>query len=201
MSSPTLESQYEAPSGFRRVIATWFRVPLTPPELPHQLHEYYAVFKPTRGFLNYLRLKFVVGLVIAGLFMLFGVGFFSLTTYLVTFIGLPFAIAIEVVSALIGFTAIHLRYDATWYVLSERSLRIRRGIWVIHETTITFENIQNVRVTRGPLQQLFGISSLVVETAGGGQMTAGGQGEGHTGLIEGIANADQIRDQILCEKL
>jgi uncharacterized membrane protein YdbT with pleckstrin-like domain len=46
-----------------------------------------------------------------------------------------------------AYIAIHLRYDTTWYVHGDRSLRIRRGIWVIHETTLTFENIQNVKTT------------------------------------------------------
>ena len=69
--------------------------------------------------------------------------------------------------------ALHLRFDTTWYVMTERSLRIRRGIWVIREMTITFENVQNVKVQQGPLQRFFGISSLVVETAGGGSAEPG----------------------------
>ena len=36
------------------------------------------------------------------------------------------------------------------------------------ETTITFENIQNVTVQQGPLQRLFGIADVRVDTAGGG---------------------------------
>ena len=64
--------------------------------------------------------------------------------------------------------AMHLRYDTTWYVLTNRSLRIRRGIWMIHETTITYENVQNVSVNQGPLQRIFGIADVLVQTAGGG---------------------------------
>lgn len=199
MSSPTLPTETPAASGLWVLLSRLFRVPLTPPELPRRDGEFYTAFKPSHGFLNYLRVQFIVGLVAAGLFMLFGVGFFSITTYLATIIGLPFAIAIEVISGIIGFTAIHLRYDTTWYVLGERSLRLRRGVWVIHETTITFENIQNVRITQGPLQRLFGISNLIVETAGGGKITADGKSEGHTGLIEGVAHADKIRDMILAQ--
>src|SRR5262252_829179 len=56
----------------------------------------------------------------------------------------PLALAVMVLPDIVAYVAIHLRYDTTWYVLTHRSLRIRRGIWVIHETTITFENVQNV---------------------------------------------------------
>ena len=65
--------------------------------------------------------------------------------------------------------AIHLRYDTTWYVLSDRSMRIRCGILNIYETTITYENIQNVSIHQGPLQRYDGFSDVHVETAGGGK--------------------------------
>jgi uncharacterized membrane protein YdbT with pleckstrin-like domain len=68
----------------------------------------------------------------------------------------------------IAYVGLHLRYDTTWYVFTDRSLRIRRGIWVIHETTITFENVQNVAVAQGPVQRYFGIADVIVQTAGGG---------------------------------
>ncbi len=112
------------------------------------------------------------------------------------------ALIIAVVPDVIAYIAIHLRYDTTWYVMTDRSLRIRRGIWVIRETTITFENIQNVGVNQGPLQRWFGIGNVVVETAGGGvapQQGAHGASANtsHQGLMEGIADAQRIRDQIL----
>ena len=85
-----------------------------------------------------------------------------------------------------------------WYVMSARSLRCRRGIWIILEHTITFENVQNVYVTRGPVETLFGISEIVVETAGAAE------GEGHSryaagnkAIFEGIENPQEIRELIL----
>jgi uncharacterized membrane protein YdbT with pleckstrin-like domain len=99
----------------------------------------------------------------------------------------------------VSYLAIYLRYDTTWYVFSDRSMRLRRGIWLIRESTITFENIQNVKVTQGPLQRLFGIANVVVETAGGGsaQSEPGGGLGMHAGLIEGVAEAAEIRDSIM----
>jgi uncharacterized membrane protein YdbT with pleckstrin-like domain len=84
--------------------------------------------------------------------------------------------------------------------MSDRSLRIRRGIWVIHETTITFENVQNVTMRQGPIQRWYGIADVVVETAGGGS-AHGAEGmqatAAHRGLIEGVSNAEQIRDLMM----
>jgi membrane protein YdbS with pleckstrin-like domain len=83
--------------------------------------------------------------------------------------------------------------------MTDRSLRIRRGIWVIHETTITFENVQNLKVQQGPVQRHFGIANLIVETAGAG---GDSHNKGHSrinnqGVIEGVANAPELRDRIL----
>jgi uncharacterized membrane protein YdbT with pleckstrin-like domain len=93
--------------------------------------------------------------------------------------------------------AIHLRYDTTWYVLTERSMRLRRGIWMTSEVTITFENVQNVRVRSGPVQRHFGIADVVVETAGGGKRDEYGRTTLSHGVIEGVANAEEIRDLVM----
>src|SRR5262249_38223695 len=100
----------------------------------------------------------------------------------------------------VAYVAIHLRYDTTWYVLTHRSLRNRRGIWVIHETTTTFENVQNVSVDSGPLQRWFGIANVKVDTAGGGTSKTSHAGTTPTpprGMLERIDNAEEIRALIL----
>jgi Bacterial PH domain len=111
------------------------------------------------------------------------------------------ALALAILPDIVVYIAIHLQFDTTWYVMTGRSLRIRRGIWTIHETTITFENVQNVEVNQGPVQRLFGIADVRVDTAGGGGRPAGHDGQAamntHRGLIEGVSNAPQIRDLIL----
>src|SRR5262249_10823496 len=110
-------------------------------------------------------------------------------------------LALALLPSSVVYIAIHLQYDTTWYVMTGRSLRIRRGIWTIHETTITFENVQNVEVNQGPVQRLFGIADVRVDTAGGGGRAAGHEGQAasntHRGLIEGVSNAHEIRDLVL----
>src|SRR6185503_2577754 len=81
-------------------------------------------------------------------------------------------------------------------------LRIRRGIWVIRETTITFENVQNVEVAQGPVQRYFGIADVIVQTAGGGASKKSSHGgerssAAHVGILQGVDNADAVRDLIL----
>jgi membrane protein YdbS with pleckstrin-like domain len=186
-------------NGVWGVLTQVFCVPRDAPVLPVQGNEEITTRKPSLGFLQYLKIKFWVGLV------------FVLILTMVLSIALAgndspwlwIAVSVEVVLLVVGsviaYLTIHLRFDTMWYVFSDRSMRLRRGIWLIRESTITFENIQNVKVTQGPLQRLFGIADVVVETAGGGGAQAEpGAGLGmHAGLIEGVAEAAQIRDSIL----
>jgi membrane protein YdbS with pleckstrin-like domain len=187
--------------GIWGVLTGWFRVPQHPPTLPTPPGEEPDAFRPARGFLDYMRLQFA--------FVMFGLSFglFILWVALIAkspaggLLTAPLPIIALVVGGVVGFLALHLRYDTTWYVMSGRSIRLRRGIWVIRETTITYENVQNVTVRQGPVQRLFGIADVQVETAGGGAAIPQQQGRpsmgGHHGLIEGIANAQEIRDRIL----
>lgn len=187
--------------GVWSIITKWFRVPEEPPQLAGADDADIYSFRPAEGFLRYLKLAFWIGLVAFDGGLLAG---WILLTLTIPWMGILLAVpiwAIMVLPDIVVYVAIHLRYDTTWYVLSDRSMRIRRGIWSIHETTITYDNIQNVAIRQGPLQRYFGISNVLVETAGGGA-TAGGEGAGvvgHSGLLEGIANADEVRNLILAK--
>jgi hypothetical protein len=71
---------------------------------------------------------------------------------------------------------------------------------LIRETTVTFENVQNVELKQGPLQRHFGFSNLVVQTAGGGgasKQKGHAQTNPHEGLVEGLADATRVRDLIM----
>jgi hypothetical protein len=103
----------------------------------------------------------------------------------------------------LGFTyaALRLDYELRWYIVTDRSLRIRSGLWTVQETTMSFANLQQVAITQGPLERLLRISNVRVESAGGGGKTAA-SGEGddsglHSGVFQGVENAEQIRDLIL----
>lgn len=185
-------------TGVWGVLARWFRVPQNPPTLPIAPGGFAESFRPAPEFLRYLKFWFWIALLPPDVAIFIG---WAAIAAFIPWLGavlLPVALFWAVAPDIVAYVALHLRYDTTWYVMTDRSLRIRRGIWSIHETTITFENVQNVRITQGPLQRAFGISTLVVETAGGGAERGKGQpAAGHSGIIEGITDAERWRDLIL----
>lgn len=186
--------------GIRLVLARLLRVPFHAASIPVGAGELLDAFHPAIG---WLRIKQVT----QGFFFVMSAGgtvvltlinenFSETSSFLLT-LWLP--LTILVVGLIWTLLCLRLRYDCTWYVLTERALRIRRGLIVIQETTITYENVQNVSVTQGPLQRLFGISNIVVETAGGG--AASGQSEQGSpgGLIEGVGRAEALRERIMTQ--
>jgi membrane protein YdbS with pleckstrin-like domain len=190
--------------GLWRVLVDWFRVPKEPPTLPAREGEYLASFRPAPGFLRYLRFWFWIALLavdvaLTAAYVAAAAALIVGGLWWVALLLLPVALFVIVVPDIFAYVAIHLRYDTTWYVMTERSLRIRRGMMVIHETTITFENVQNLKLRQGPLQRHFGIADLVVETAGSGgaQGHEGRAGVDNRGVIEGIDNAPEVRERIL----
>jgi membrane protein YdbS with pleckstrin-like domain len=186
--------------GIWGVLTQWFRVPAEPLSLPVTAGERLESFRPSEGFLRYLKFRFWVALFAVDTALTVGWIILTLARPTLALWLAPVALAVIVLPDIVAYVAIHLRYDTTWYVLTRRSLRIRRGIWVIHETTITFENIQNVSVDSGPLERWFGIANVVVDTAGGGP-SKDSEGKSssnpHRGIIEGIENAGEIRNLIL----
>ena len=101
--------------------------------------------------------------------------------------GLPFTFYLQ-----------RLNYRLRWYIVTDRSLRIRSGIWSVEELTMTFANIQDIGVTAGPLQGFLGLADLEVRSAGGGG--GGPKGErraSHAARFEGVENVEALRDLIV----
>ena len=122
----------------------------------------------------------------------------------------PWAIPVIWLLKLIGFLAYlaqlpltyairRLDYEMRWYVVTDRSLRIRTGTWRVQELTMSFANLQQVVVTQGPLQRLLGLADVRVQSAGGGsgQGPQGQESSLHVGHFHGVENAVEIRDLIL----
>lgn len=186
--------------GIWGMLSGFFCVPRTSPILPAIDRESVVSRKPSPGFLRYLKFQFWVSIaIITIIVMVASIVILIASEEPLVLIGSVAVVILFAAISLIGYLAIYLRFDTTWYVFSDRSMRLRRGIWLIRESTITFENVQNVKVTQGPLQRFFGIANVVVETAGGGgAVNEAGAGLGmHAGLIEGVAEAAEIRDSIM----
>ncbi len=200
MSAPVDAAAAWIYRGVWASVVALFRVPAQPPTLP-TAGEAIRAIRPAPGFLRYLKFFFwlllIPGDVIpVALWLSIAVARPSIAVWLVV----PLLIVMAAPD-IVAYVAIHLRYDTTWYVITDRSLRIRRGVWVINETTISFENVQNVEVRQGPVQRYFGIADVVVQTAGGG--TRHGKGDGssslasHVGILQGLEDAEVVRDGIL----
>lgn len=94
-----------------------------------------------------------------------------------------------------------LSWELRWYMVGERSLRIRHGLWSVREQTMTIANIQNMIVRQGPLQRYFGISDLEIHTAGGGGSgsdddTSEKKDSFHVGRLRGLKDASALRNKI-----
>jgi len=197
-TAPAKESTAWVYEGVWAVLAGLFKTPREGPTLPVRAGEACDTFHPAPGYLRYLKLWFWIGLVIVD-------GSIAIAWLLIATanrqLGLALAVPALLLATLpdvVAYLAIHLRYDTMWYVLTEHSMRLRRGIWVIGEVTITYENIQNVAVRSGPVQRLFGIADVAVETAGAGASHGEpSRAVSNRGLIQGVADAARIRELIM----
>ena len=108
------------------------------------------------------------------------------------------ALVFLVVSRVFALAMVKLDFEKRWYVVTDRSLRVREGVVLVREATVTFANIQNISISQGPIQRMLGIADLRVDTAGGGG-SAGAHGKHqlhslHTTWFRGVNNANEIRE-------
>ncbi len=87
-------------------------------------------------------------------------------------------------------------YELRWYIITDTSITVRQGAWTVREITVSYQNIQNVSVSQGPLERFFGFANLQIDTAGSGGKHPKGANP-NKAVLRGITNAQQIRDIIL----
>lgn len=91
-----------------------------------------------------------------------------------------------------------LDYEMRWYAITSTSVRVRSGVLIMKEVTISFRNAQNVQVKQGPIERLFGISTLQIDTAGGGSPGKQEPGQtSHRAELRGLEDVAGIREQVL----
>jgi len=188
--------------SWRRLVAAVLRVPPEPQSPPGTVQR---SFRASRNYLRYKLFKWgaqqlatVFGLVAVGAIIpkieLMMVARILLIIeaagWVLFFAAIPFSLAVVV-----------LDFEMRWYMMTDRSLRIREGIFVVREKTMTFANIQKTTVHQGPLQRLLGIADVEVRSAGGGSGKGHEDEEGrhlvHVGHFRGVDGAERIRDLIL----
>ena len=181
------------------------RVPPEPHDPMGDVHSL-RVFRAAPGYLRYLTLAWAlseIGILLGGLLVFIPLAIAAATglaVILTTALGLVAAM-IFLGQAGLTFFSLRLNYEMRWYKVTDRSLRIRAGVWNVHEMTMTFANVQNITISQGPLERLFGISDVKVDTAGGGGSSGShGNAEGlnlHVATFRGVDNPEEIRDLML----
>ena len=107
-------------------------------------------------------------------------------------------IAAFLVQLPLTYALARIEFEQHWYIVTDRSLRIRTGVLSLSESTMSFANLQQVEVKQGPIQRLLGLADVRVRSAGGGHGSDEDEGEGlHTGVFHSVANAPEIRDLML----
>jgi membrane protein YdbS with pleckstrin-like domain len=193
---------------FQKSCERLLRIP-PPPEPPPGDETTARIFTAAPNFFRYLTLIWALGSLFSLVIVLVAVvpvtiGFLDMQKHHRPYAALLFiipALVFILVTAqrLFAFAILRLDFDKRWYVVTDRSLRIREGVLTVKEMTITFANIQNISISQGPIQRALGIADLQVETAGGGGGAQEGKGLSqnlHTGLLRGIANANEVRELI-----
>ena len=197
-------------SVFRQLAEKWLRIP-PEPEPPPGDEASARVFRAAPKFLQYLKVmwgittgfSFLLALVPIGIIIaIFVEGRGGHGEVVAAMFGLELLLlAVLTGHALFRLALVHLNYEKRWYLVTDRSLRIREGVATVREITFTFANIQNLSVTQGPIQRLLGIADLKVETAGGGSGASAHQQQSvglnlHTAYFRGIDNAEELKGLI-----
>ncbi len=75
-------------------------------------------------------------------------------------------VPVAIFAALQIFVLPHRIYRRWGYDMGDEQLRVLRGFLWRTDTIVPFNRIQHIDVAQGPLQRLFGLSTLIVHTAG-----------------------------------
>src|SRR5262245_53893967 len=151
------------------------------------------------GLVAALGLSGVISRVIPSAFGLLGVSITRGTALVVLTILELGALAGFVLQAVGSLLLLRLDFEQRWYIVTDRSLRIREGLLRLREQTVTFANVQHVSIRQGPLQRVLGIADLRVRTAGGKAeepIETSGHDNPHIAVFRGIGNAESVRDAI-----
>jgi membrane protein YdbS with pleckstrin-like domain len=184
-------------AALRDLLLRFLRVPSGPPEPPAGTPTSLQVFRASQRYLTYRLLA--LGILVTALW----IGWWILAVAaIVEGDAAPIVLVVLLVPLLIvlqvaAWFLTHVDYELRFYAITDRSMRVREGALTVRELTLTYANVQNLRVTQGPLMKLFGLWDLRVDTAGGGAIEKGATEGSHTAVLAGIENAHAVRDLVL----
>jgi uncharacterized membrane protein YdbT with pleckstrin-like domain len=86
-------------------------------------------------------------------------------------------------------------YAALEYAIDDDSIKGNSGVFWKKYVTIPFTKVTNLDITQGPVQRIFGIGTIHVQTAGAG----GQQGEKAELKMLGIKDLQEVKDNIMAK--
>lgn len=117
-----------------------------------------------------------------------------------TILTAAFAIIIMLaVSLLVTKVWAYLYWKRYSYEFLDDRIVIKRGVIGKKIANIQYERIQNVNIWKGILERVFGLHSIMIETAGGTQLQMGNYGafSFSEGTIQGIEDPQPIVDYLM----
>lgn len=132
----------------------------------------------------------------------------AITTVVIVLFTLPFILFIPdrggqiVFGVLLAFGLVLMALWALWipaycrtleYSVDADAVRMNGGVFWKRRVTVPYDKITNVDIIQGPMQRMYGIGTVNVQTAGAG----GAQGAHAELRLAGVQETDAIRDRIL----
>jgi membrane protein YdbS with pleckstrin-like domain len=193
-------------SIFRTACERLLKIP-HPPEAPPGDEKSTKLFRAANNYYRYLLCVWALrslglwfAIILVGAVPLIAVAiaeFHNNNRWAAGLVALAILLVLAVVTvSLFGLAILKLDFEQRWYMVTDRSLRIREGVVVVREMTVNFANIQNISISQGPLQRALGLADLRVDTAGGGAKERPGAPDLHTAWFRGIDNAGEVRQLI-----
>jgi len=186
----------------KNVVLRLVRVPVEP-HVPEGAEESVRLFNAGRKYFAWRLILWGItnAAIVLALLVLFRLSFIPTLPPVVRTIWLTLeagAVGVFLASLPMTYFLQRLNYEMRWYIVTDRSLRIRSGVVILREMTMTFANIQGIRVSANPVERLLELANVEVQSAGGGGSNGHGTpSEGHVAKFEGVDNAEVIRDLIV----
>ena len=127
---------------------------------------------------------FVLGLLVGLLLIIPTIGwglFVALAVFWFLFVYVPFALYIPAA------------YRCLEYSLDDEALRMKKGVFWKRQTTVPYPKITNIDIVQGPVERMFKVCHLEIQTAG----SSGNQAVKAELILVGIGDGEAVKEMIM----
>ena len=183
----------------KSLVFPYLKIESTSPKIPHghENDKFLRVLRADSSYWKFLLLGWLFYVTVWLVSIAVGVIVLLLTSPIFMWLAIPI-VFFALMKATVMFVVTRINYELRWYIITDTSITVRQGAWTIREITVSYQNIQNVSVSQGPLERYFGFTNLQIDTAGSAGVGAHGKGVNpNQAVLRGIINAQEIRTIIL----